>query len=108
MDIPVLDVTRAAVTALPAQATSTGAALLLQENDGNVILEVNNPTGGSLVVSFVPQATVGGATFATTSLTVAAGATGWAGPWPPAVFNNSDGAVVVQAASGLKLRGARV
>ena len=106
-DINVTQVTRSGVT-LPDQITSTGADLTLPSNDGNVIVEVENPTGGSLTVTFVTTATVGGQALADLSVSISSGATRWIGPLPPALYNDAFGAVTVQAASGLKLRALRI
>lgn len=65
-------------------------------NDGRTILIVENGSGGELTVTLVTQGTVDGAAIADKTVTVANGATKAIGPFPPTVYNDSDGDVTVQ------------
>lgn len=105
MEVPVLTITRDGVPL--AAAVEPAGVLSIFDNDGNVVVEVANPTGGSLVVSFDAQATFAGVSLSGMSVTVAAGATVWVGPFPPVVFNDLSGDVTGTAAAGLRLRGLR-
>lgn len=107
MAIPILLVTRDGAP-LPAAITSDGTAQTIEDNDGNVAIEVQNPTGGDLTIS-VKRTSVypdGDAAEPKVS-TISASTTEWVGPWPPAVFNDDSNRVTVTAATGLKLRGLR-
>ena len=101
-----VDVERTGVS--PETLTDADAEMFISANDGLVVVEVYNPTGGALSVSASPTAQVGGMDLADVTVSVPAGATRWIGPWPPAVFNETDGSVTFSAATGLKLRGLRI
>lgn len=104
--IPVLDVERSGEEAV---TYADGAAeMTLPANDGLVIVEIYNPTAGSLTATFATTATLGGMTLSDQAVTVPAGKTYMAGPWPPAVFNDDRGNVSVAADAGLQLRGYRI
>ena len=80
----------------------------LPYNDGHVVVEVNNPTGGALSVTFGIPGSVGGFGITQDTVSVAAGATKLFGPFAPAVFNQADGTVAIDAAAGLTLNAIHV
>lgn len=92
----------------PAAQTAGAADLTLDANDGLALVEVSNPTGGDLTVTFAPTATVNGLSLSGSAKTVPAGATRWFGPFPPSLFNAEDGSVAVDADAGLLLRAIRI
>jgi hypothetical protein len=89
---------------LPSQVAGT-ADMYVANNDGLLLVEVANPTGGPLNVTFVATATFGDTTAASKTISVPAGETLWLGPWPPATYNSATGTLGIQAATGLLLRG---
>ncbi len=73
-----------------------------------MIVCIQNPTGDDLDATFVSTATYSGISLTDVVITVPAGETHWAGPWPPALFNELDGSVSVSAETGLLLSGLRI
>ena len=106
IDIPIKQVMRSGVADEAAVAATNDMAI--PDNDGLVVLEVANPTGGTLTVSFAPAATFGGFGLESLDVDIPSSATRWIGPFPPAVFNQTDGTVAVSAETGLTLRGLRI
>ena len=103
--IPTLTVSRAGGS-LPAVATA--ASVYVDENDGNVVVQVYNPTGSEVTITLTPAATVAGLTVTGPTIAIASGATRWVGPFPPAVFNDSDGrAYIVDPSGALHFNGLR-
>lgn len=107
MSVEILLVTRDGVE-MPGFASQNGSVVTIEDNDGNVALEVNNPTGGplNLVVArtaLLPDGDVAGPK----TISIPAGATRWCGPWPPAVFNDTANRVSLTPDAGLGLRGLR-
>ena len=98
-------VTRAGVA--PATLTTGTADLALADNDGNVLVEVQNGSGGNLTVTFVTTSSVAGIALEDVTVVVPGGQTRWVGPLPPAIFNQADDSVSVQAV-GLNLRALRL
>lgn len=64
-------------------------------NDGKTVLFVNNGSGVSVTVTVTPQNTLSGLALAAVAVVVPAGAARYAGPFPPAYFNNGNGQAVV-------------
>lgn len=106
-NITITQVTRTSVEPA-ALVTADGDDLSVPSNDGNVIIEVQNPTGGSLNVTLLPQATVAGISLSSQVIAIGAGKTLWLGPLPPAVYNLADGTAQLSADAGLKFRGLRI
>jgi hypothetical protein len=81
----------------------------IPSNDGLVTLEVYNPTGGDLSFSFAPSASPYGRTLSPEAVVIAAGETRVIGPFPPTLYNQTDGTVSCGAEfAGLKVRGTRI
>lgn len=64
-------------------------------NTGDQIFEVNNGSGGSITVTIVTPATVGGRAVADVAAAVPAGQRWRFGPFDPALFNDATGSVQV-------------
>lgn len=64
-------------------------------NDGRTILVVDNGSGSELTVTITTPGTVDGLAIADKTVTVAIGDKAVIGPFPPAIYNNSDGVVTV-------------
>lgn len=94
-------VTRAGVEAPTAVLSDSAAGFTIPANDGNKVLVVTNGGAVAAVLHVEPQQTYGGLELAAQVLTVAAGETVYFGPWPPALFNTSGGAVEVTPISGV-------
>lgn len=103
--VPVTYLTAEGVALEPALA-ATGNDLI-EDNDGLLVVEVENPTPGALVCRFVATYSVGGMALPNRIVTVPAGETRWVRPLPPAFFNDAGGDVAVDADVGLLLRGLR-
>lgn len=86
----------------PAGVAPAGA-FVVPDNDGNLIVRAKNTGGSPADVTFTPQATIAGMSFADETYTLAAGATEWLGPFPPAIFNDSNGDLLGTAAAGIEL-----
>ena len=82
--------TIAGVTAAPAAVNSSDKFL----NDGSTILRVINGSGSSITVTIDAQS-LGGVSFSDPTVTVAAGATKYIGPFRADIFNDSSGYVNV-------------
>lgn len=80
-------------TALTFNATAGGGDQFL--NDGDVILIVNNGSGGALTVTFDPGGLPGGLTLADVTGTVDNGDIEAFGPFPGGLYNDSSGYVQV-------------
>jgi len=107
-DIPILQVTTDGGQPL-AFITGDGTNWTVEANDGNLTIELSNPTGGSLNATFIPQSTgPAGLTFANKVIAVPAGETIICGPWPPVVYNDDQDRIVVTLDAGLQARGSRI
>jgi hypothetical protein len=104
--IPILVVTGSGA-ALPGAITGAGVAVTILDNDGNVVIEVSNPTAGPLNLSVARTATVAGEALDPKVVAVEAGATEWFGPYAPFLYNAPDNSVAVTPDAGLELRGLR-
>jgi hypothetical protein len=104
VEIPIVQITRAGVA--PA-AQVTGDATndhYLAWNDGGVVLEVGNvDAGASHAATVITPGSVDSLAVADLTITVPASATRYAGPFPPAIYNQSDGTVQIDA-DGTNLR----
>lgn len=85
---------------------ATGADTI-QDNDGLLVIEITNPTGGSLTCVFSSTYEIGGQALSDRTVTVPANTTVWIRPLAPAFFNDTYGDVAVVADVGLLLRGLR-
>ena len=105
-NLTITDVTRGTGTLQPTQDNGDNVnGNALSYNDGRIILEVNNTSGGSLNVTVGTPGVVDGLAVADLVVAVAAGATRLIGPFPPAIYNQSDGTVQVDVtASTMKFR----
>lgn len=64
-------------------------------NTGQQFLHVKNGGGSDIVVTITSTATYGGLAVADPTVTVTAGEDRFIGPFPPGVYNNSNGRVAV-------------
>ena len=94
--LTVLDCSRAGVINTVQAATAEGASFV---NDGRTFLYVLD-TAGDPVLTFKTPGTIDGLAIAEKSVTVTAHATKGTliGPFPPSIYNQSDGTVHVTAA----------
>lgn len=115
--IPTAEITRAGVTCGAAASGSEVAGdptngMYFAGNDGLLFLDVRNTSGTTAYsVSFVVAATVDGLTVPVVTVSLAANARRLFGPFPPSLYNQSDGTVSVNiqaAGSPLKLRAYRM
>lgn len=83
--IPALVVTRDG-GALPPGASGTD--LYVEDNDGNVVVQVGNGTAGALTITLEATATIAGMSVSGLDVEIPAGAILWVGPLPPALFND--------------------
>lgn len=67
----------------------------LAYNDGRVIVEVNNSGASTYTFTVQTPGVVDGLAITDLVLSVAAGATRLLGPFPPNVYNQSDGTVAI-------------
>lgn len=92
-EIPSLTVTRTGVEdALP---SGVAAECFLVDNDGNVVLVITNPSGAPRTVTVEATATFAGVDVADAEIVVPAMSTIYRGPWPPVLYNDEQGRVVV-------------
>lgn len=73
--------------------------MLLPGNDGNIVLAIRNGSGSTETVTVTPTAEAAGQALAPTVVSVPAGETWYAGPWPPVIFNDDQDNVAVAASS---------
>lgn len=98
VEIPTLTVSRAGGV-LPAGVSGTD--VYVDDNDGNAVVQVYNPTAAPVTITLVPAATVAGDLSVTgPTVVVASGATIWVGPLQPVIFNNSTGQAHITDPSG--------
>lgn len=103
--LTITDVTRAGVTQPSQQNGDNANGNSLAYNDGKIILEVNNTSGGALNCTIGIPGTIDSVSTAGKVVSVGAGATTYIGPFPPALYNQSDGTVNVDVtASTMKFR----
>ena len=85
------------VVATGLEATQTGsldtANTYQSPNDGAVILHIINAGGSDDTVTIVANKTIGGLAVADQTVVVTAGEERFIGPFPPDIYNNSDGEV---------------
>ncbi|MEK7765269.1 MAG: hypothetical protein AAB368_03430 [bacterium] len=91
------DIVRTGLAATYTAAPGTGAGNGFSiQNDGRTILHVKNvAAGGDCVVTIVTPNTVDGLALADRTVTVADGAERFIGPFPPSIYNESDGTIRV-------------
>jgi hypothetical protein len=94
VELPVVTVTRSGV-ALTAGVADAGDGVYLLNNDGNRVLMLANGGSAAGSVTVVATMTAGGNLVRPDVLTVPASSTRIAGPWPPAVFNDELGGVLI-------------
>lgn len=105
--VPVTGVDSAGVEA--EAFASVTADMAVPSNDGLVRAELQNPTGSDLTFTVVRSATVGGRTIEPDEYVVPAGADSfWIGPFPPALYSQADGTVLMGGDAGLLVRGLRI
>ena len=97
LEVPVGTVIRDGIQMSDVGSVTPGAGdtVKLLSNDGNVLLRIVN-SGAASWVDVVPTATLSGLSMADLRVTVPAGAEVWAGPWPPAVFNDASQNVTLE------------
>lgn len=91
VDVPVTQATRSGNGALqPAATNGDSVNGHTATNNGNMILEVNNTSGGAVTVtvSFAASTNVDGQVVAPEVSTIAAGAIRILGPWPQQFFGS--------------------
>lgn len=102
--IPITKSTDAGV-AQPAQTNGDLTNLMyLPYNDGRVLLEVVSSDAGAQTVTVETPGVVNGLAIADQVVSVAAGATKYLGPFPPAVYNQPDGTVNVNPSVNTTLK----
>lgn len=103
--LTISDVTRSGVTQPAQQNGDNVNGNYLAYNDGKIIIEVQNSSGGALNVTFGIPGTLDGVSTAGKVISVAAGAYVYFGPFPPGIYNQADGTVNVDVtASTMKFR----
>jgi hypothetical protein len=110
VSIPVTALSRAGV-APPAQTDADATNKnQLDSNDGLTWVEIVSTDAGSQTVGFEIPATVDGQSVIAKTVTVPAGATRNAGPWPVATYNQSGGPVFIDpsVSTTLKFRAYRL
>lgn len=90
----VLQVERAGVAA-QAPLTVTNGNSITFPNDGNVIVQITNGDSAAATATVISTATISGEALADRAVAVSAGATVLCGPWPPVLYNDSDGLVTI-------------
>lgn len=93
-------ITRDGIAAPAVVSTTSFSDFTIPDNDGNKVLVLHNTGGTDATIEVVPQQTYGGLLLANQSCAVPAGATRFFGPWPPALFNDENGDVVLIAGVG--------
>lgn len=108
--IPITDLSITGV-APPTAVNADAVKNVLDFNDGRVILEIISTSGTSQTVTVETHITVQGYPVNDAVITVPAGATRFVGPFPPTIFNQPDGTVIVRSSVGgttLKFRAYRI
>ncbi|HUM37545.1 MAG TPA: hypothetical protein PLQ85_11800 [Anaerolineae bacterium] len=77
------------------KATVANANTYFFRNNGRALLHVANGTGSTVTLTFETPQTVDGLAIADRTATLATGKAAVFGPFPPAIYNNGDGAVKV-------------
>jgi len=95
IEIPFLFVNRDEFpTVLPTGVSPTADdTAVIKDNDGNAFLAVANTDDAPHNVTAVTTASIAGMALADTVIQIAGGATGYIGPWPPALYNADDNSV---------------
>lgn len=94
--LTVTKITRSGVLESLVAASSTGDQF---PNDGKVFLVVRNGGAAAITVTVDATSSVKGVPFQDVQFSVAAGETRFAGPWPPEIFNDSNGRVNITYSS---------
>jgi len=85
-------VERAGLVPTPSNASADGNKFT---NDGRIILRVFNDNGSAITVTVQTPGMVDGLSIADRTVSVANGDTKYIGPFPPGIYNQSDGMVYV-------------
>lgn len=103
--IPVTTITRAGV-APPSQTTANATDKhKIAANDGRTIIEIVSSDAGSQTVAFeIPTSLVDGQAVSPKTVTIPAGETRWAGPFPKAIYNQSGGELFVNPSVSTTLK----
>lgn len=88
------NIVQTGLTVVPVGSLSTSNNYKIR-NDGKTFLQVINGGGGSVVVTIVTQAVLGGNAVADRVVTVLTVTEQLIGPFPPSVFNDSNGDIDV-------------
>jgi len=107
VQIPVSQIVRGAGLAQPAQTNGDHTNNHYFANDGRTFLEVVSSDAGSQTVAFeipTPSSGTDGQSVTSLSVTVAAGATRYVGPFPTAIYNQTDQTVFVDPSVSTTLK----
>ena len=85
-------VTRSGIIPIPDHAAADGNKF---SNDGRIILQVGNGGGSPITVTIQTPGTVDDLAVSDRTVTVGDGDTKLIGPFPPGIYNQSDGMVYV-------------
>lgn len=97
------------MTGAGASAVSDGGdGLQLLRNDGNMVIVVSVSGGGPQSLTIHKGASVGDATFEPDEHTIEPGSEYGFGPFPPALYNDANGSVMMEAGGGLLVYGLRI
>lgn len=103
INIPLIDVTMsgASVGSGTGEVQNDGVSGLGFVNDGNVFLHVRNPDTAGHLVGFRCPLLIDGQAVSQYNNSISAGAEELVGPFPPRLFNQSDGSVWIEVDSNL-------
>jgi hypothetical protein len=109
LEIPVLDITRVGVAPAAQVASDHLNGMLVRDNDGRVFVEIISSDPRPQSVGFAIAETVDGQTVLNKIVSVPAGATRYAGPFPEEFYNQDDDTLLVNPSvdTTLKLRAYR-
>ena len=80
--------------------SASGTDVYVEDNDGNVVVRVTNPTGAAVTITLVSEATVAGHAVGGKTVSVPANDERWLKPLPPAVYNDDVGDAHITDPSG--------
>lgn len=83
---------------LPSEASGTD--VYVQNNDGNVVLRVQNVSGSDVTITLVATASTAGHTVAGKTVVIPANGERWLKPLPPVVYNDDLGDAHITDPSG--------